>query len=89
MSMPTSSSGSEDDTVVILRKLGLIVPGFYALYYVIAVVLALALSLDERDDDFRFVEMPFYHDGRTFNPANGGLPRVTWLSQVNAHARTR
>ena len=74
---------SDDDTAVILKKLGIICPSFYAVYYVVVVVLALAFGLECDDkDSCRYYRLPFYFDEDDFRPEGADLALVAWLGQV-------
>ena len=74
---------SDDDTAVILKKLGIICPSFYAMYYVVVVVLALAFGLECDDkDSCRYYRLPFYFDEDDFRPEGADLALVAWLGQV-------
>ena len=68
---------SDDDTAVILKKLGIICPSFYAMYYVVVVVLALAFGLECDDkDSCRYYRLPFYFDEDDFRPEGADLAEL-------------
>ena len=76
---------SDDDTRVILKNLGLICPAFYAIYFVVATLLALAFKLDCSSDgsnSCRYEEIPFYHKMDDFRPEGNDKAMVAWISQV-------
>eukprot|EP00854_Cymbomonas_tetramitiformis_P018723 gene18723-22358_t len=55
---------TDDDTDVILKKLGILFPSFYALYYVISLLYLLAFGLPFS----KFGYFPFYIDLNDFKP---------------------
>mmetsp|Transcript_24904 Transcript_24904/g.41014 ORF Transcript_24904/g.41014 Transcript_24904/m.41014 type:complete len:150 (-) Transcript_24904:215-664(-) len=65
---------SDDDTVVILKKLAIFVPCFYAFSYVLAGILIACFRIPFS------ANIPFNH--RDFNPSVVGLPLVCWLCQI-------
>mmetsp|Transcript_6695 Transcript_6695/g.7679 ORF Transcript_6695/g.7679 Transcript_6695/m.7679 type:complete len:164 (-) Transcript_6695:1239-1730(-) len=76
---------TDDDTVVILRKLGLFIPSFYALYYLVSVIYCAGFGLDWS----LLGKFPFYIDDNEFKPILRGdgasdreLPLATWLSNI-------
>lgn len=75
-------SNKDDETVVILRKLGIICPAFYAIYFVVVVLLALAFDLACDSDECRYYRLPFYYKMEEFRPEGTDQALVAWLSQV-------
>ena len=73
---------SDDETAVILRKLGIICPAFYAIYFAVVVLLALAFNLDCNNDQCRYYRLPFYFKMEDFRPEGNDQALVAWLSQV-------
>ena len=79
---------TDDETVVILRKLGIICPSFYAIYFVVGVVLALAFDLDCNNDSCRYYRLPFYYKLEEFRPEGTEKALVAWLSQVMSNLQS-
>lgn len=72
----------DDDTSVILRKLAIILPAFYAIYYVVAVILFAAFSGGCGNEYCKYEMLPFYFDETRFKPGGRRLAFLVWLSQV-------
>mmetsp|Transcript_7447 Transcript_7447/g.15184 ORF Transcript_7447/g.15184 Transcript_7447/m.15184 type:complete len:161 (-) Transcript_7447:147-629(-) len=76
---------TDDDTVVILRKLAYFIPSFYALYYAVALVYVLGFDLPMS----RFGYVPFNFEDDDFKPlkrddgeTDRELPLASWLALV-------